>query len=78
MTGMWNSSRQVGQTTWFSNEQKLLLARFGSWPSGGLRAGKGPAGLGRGPGLALGRQSKVMQKPKQELRGLAGVPQSFS
>lgn len=54
MTGMWNSSRQVGQTTWSSNEQKLLLARFGSWPSGGLEGWAGACRAGTwswtGPG----------------------------
>lgn len=55
-----------------------IAAGSGAGLQEGLRAGQGPAGLGRGPGLALGRQSKAMQKPRQEMRGLAGVHQSFS
>lgn len=65
---MWNSSRQVGQTTWSSNEQKLLLARYGSWPSGGLEgwAGACRAGMWSWTGPGKTEQSHAEAKAGAE------------
>lgn len=43
VTGLRNTSRQMGQRTWSSNLQRLLLFLSGSWPCGGL---EGWAGAG--------------------------------